>query len=140
MQILKKGDERLLVVSKPVEEFTPELAALAADLKYAMVANRGVGLAAPQVGINIRMFVTKEWAEGQPTVFINPELVESKYPDFMSEGCLSVPGVKVNRRRFGKVTVRAQDETGKPFEVTARGIFAQCIQHEIDHLDGRLIE
>jgi peptide deformylase len=100
-----------------------------------------VGLAATQVGVALRIAVmdcSREENVREPLVMINPEIVEAGDPEEVDEGCLSVPGVSDTLKRNRRVKARALDRKGKAYEVEAEGLLAQCIQHEIDHLDGKL--
>lgn len=142
LQILTFPDERLKQVSKPVERFDPELHALLDSMAETMYAAKGVGLAAPQVGIFIRAFLidVSESEEKQPRLleFINPTFSEGSGKATYQEGCLSVPGVteEVNRRE--SITVSYQDRFGKSHTLRSEGILAIALQHENDHLDGIL--
>jgi peptide deformylase len=106
-----------------------------------MYAAPGVGLAANQVGIDKRLAVmdcADDKSKPQPMVIINPEIIESSAKEEMEEGCLSVPGIFDRIQRFTHLRLRALDRHGKPFEIEAEGLVAQAIQHEIDHLNGKL--
>ncbi|HUR40453.1 MAG TPA: peptide deformylase [Verrucomicrobiae bacterium] len=141
LPILHHPDPRLRQKAKPVAQFDAALRRLVADMFETMYAAPGVGLAATQVGIPQRVAVmdcSRSEDKREPMVFVNPEILESAEPEEVDEGCLSVPGVSDNLKRFRRVKARALDEHGKPFEVEAEGLLAQCIQHEIDHLDGKL--
>lgn len=145
MKVLHEPDPILRKVSEPVplEKIgTPEFSELLKDMEVTMIKEEGVGLAAPQVGINWRLFIA-ETKQGNK-VFINPEFVQKSFKviDY-EEGCLSVPGVKAKRkwgatRRHRSVTVKALDENGKEFEMKGEGLLSIIFQHEIDHLDGIL--
>lgn len=127
----------------PLEKLgTPDFLALIEDMKLTMEKEQGVGIAAPQVGINWRLFIA-ETAEGDKA-FINPEWVQKSFKviDY-EEGCLSVPGDKARRkwgatRRHRTVTIKALDEYGKEFEMKGEGLLSIIFQHEYDHLNGRL--
>lgn len=130
----------------PVSDFGPELQALLADMFETMRKAPGVGLAAPQIGVGLRIFVY-EWHDGEVLnrgVAINPELelseIEPGEPDEdnESEGCLSVPGERFPLKRAERAVLRAQDELGQPYEVQATGWLARIFQHEFDHLNGML--
>ena len=148
LPILEVPDARLRRISEPVAAVTDEIRALIADMFETMYDAPGIGLAAAQVDVPIRLLVMDlgdgpEDEEGKgtpnPRVFINPELYDpSEDYSVYNEGCLSVPGEYGIVKRPGQVTVRAQDRYGKTFEVTGTGITARCFCHEIDHLDGIL--
>ena len=141
LTILHHPDARLRQKAKPVERFDAALQRLIDDMFETMYAAPGVGLAATQVGVPLRVAVmdcSREDNVRQPLVMINPEILESEEPQEVDEGCLSVPGVSDTLKRSHRVHARALDRKGKPFEIEAEGLLAQCIQHEIDHLDGKL--
>lgn len=136
-------DPRLKLVSKPIGEITDEIRQLAADMIEVMYDEPGIGLAAPQVGANVRMFVIDtEWSDDEvgrhPTVVINPEISEREGRITWDEGCLSVPDYNATVERDAKITLRGIDLEGKPIVERAEGLRAVCIQHEVDHLDGIL--
>ena len=135
-KIVKIGDETLRKVCKPMQKFDLRLWLLLRDMADTMYKAEGVGLAAPQVGI-LRRVVVIDVGDGLVEL-VNPEIVASEGEQGGSEGCLSVPGRRGYVVRPAKVTVKAQDRKGKPFEVTAEGLYARALCHEIDHLDGRL--
>lgn len=126
----------------PVTEITEGLRNLAADMIYTMMKNNGIGLAAPQVGERLRMFVADvEWQgnprKGNPYVFINPAIVPLGANEIDSvEGCLSFPGTGTTMKRSDTVIVRATGMDGQVFELTATGLMARVVQHENDHLNG----
>jgi len=140
--IVKFGDPVLEREAETVEEFdTPELHKLVEDMFETMYANKGVGLAAPQIGISRRISVIDiSGGEGPPQklVLINPEIVRREGKQVTEEGCLSVPGFREPVRRASRVTVRARNVKGEPFEATGEELLARAFQHEIDHLNGRL--
>src|SRR5690349_17024303 len=141
LDILHHPDPRLRQKAKPVARFDAALQRLIDDMFETMYAAPGVGLAATQVGVDLRVAVmdcSREEGVREPLVFINPEILEAVEPEEVDEGCLSVPGVSDSIKRHHRVRARALDRKGKPFEVEAEGLLAQCIQHEIDHLDGKL--
>lgn len=141
LTILHHPDPRLRDKAKPVQNFDAALKALVRDMFETMYAAPGVGLAATQVGIPLRVAVmdcSRDENKREPMVWVNPEIVEQHEPEETDEGCLSVPGVSDTLKRYRRVKARGFDEHGKPFEVEADGLLAQCIQHEIDHLDGKL--
>ena len=141
--IVKKGDDVLTKMCRPVEKFDEKLCTLLDDMYETMEAANGVGLAAPQVGILRRVVLVIETnvedeEDEEILELINPVIVKSEGEQVGAEGCLSVPGEYGIVRRPSCVTVRAQDRDGKWFEYTGTGLTARCICHELDHLDGRL--
>ena len=137
--ILEYPDPRLKKVAMPVTAFTPEIEKLVKDMAETMYAAPGVGLAATQVDVHKRVIVIDiSDTKDQLQVFINPELVAAEGEAECEEGCLSVPGYYDKVTRAAKVTVRAQNARGEPFELTTDGLLAVCIQHEMDHLEGRV--
>jgi peptide deformylase len=140
LKIIFYPDPRLRKVSKPIKEFTPELALLANQMLELMRASKGVGLAAPQVGKNIRLFVMNATQQpGDDRVIINPTLSEPEGEDTAEEGCLSIPDIKVDVLRAKTLRLCAQDLSGKVFEETQSGYVARVWQHEYDHLNGILL-
>ena len=140
LPILRYPDPRLLKPSKPVTQFDADLKTLVQDMAQTMYEAPGVGLAAPQVNVH-RNIVVIDVSEKRDDlkVFINPEIIEtSEEKALFEEGCLSLPGIYDKIERPARVTVRAQNENGNIFEVGAEGLFAVCIQHEIDHLKGHV--
>lgn len=131
-----ESDPLLRKVSKPVREMTPRIADLIDDMMDTMYEEDGVGLAAPQVGVLRRIFVT-DVAEN-PTVFINPEIIEKSGVQWGTEGCLSLPGQIGVVRRPQKVKVRALDREMKEFTVELEDLAARAACHELDHLNGIL--
>jgi peptide deformylase len=130
----------LLKVAAPVETFDDQLAALVDRMFELMRLEKGVGLAAPQVGIGLRLFICN--ATGEPdddTVIVNPRFVELEGAEEADEGCLSLPEVTVNVRRAKSVVLDAQDLQGNEARLTAEDLPARIWQHETDHLDGKLI-
>ena len=139
LTILSHPDPRLRKKTPPVKAFDAALQKLIDDMFETMYAAPGVGLAANQVGVQLRLAVMDcSDAHDQPLVLINPEVTESSERQEMEEGCLSVPDIRDKIQRYNKVHVRALDREGKSFEFDAEGLMAQCVQHEIDHLDGKL--
>ena len=139
LNILHFPDPRLRTKARPVTEFDPALATLASDMLETMYEAPGIGLAATQVDRHIRMLVMDiSEDKSQPRVLVNPEIVSSEGEEEMDEGCLSVPGYYETVRRAERVRVRAQDVKGDYFEIEADGLEAVCIQHEMDHLEGKL--
>ncbi len=138
LHILKLGNPVLSQQCAPVTEFNEELKKTVEGMFEAMEKADGVGLAAPQVGIPKRFFVI-EIKDEVRRAFINPQIMQTSMDEvMMEEGCLSVPGVYREVKRPRQVTVQAQDVDGKPFTVTADGLYGRCIQHEYDHLNGVL--
>ncbi len=139
MPILEFPDPRLREQARAVDEFDAQLLQTIDDMFETMYAAPGVGLAATQVGIALRFAVMDCSAQkDEPIVMVNPQIIERAEPITMEEGCLSVPGYYDKVLRFRTVGLRAQDRHGEWFELGADGLKAQCIQHEIDHLDGKL--
>ena len=139
LNILKYPDPRLHTVAKPVAEVNDEIRAIVTDMKETMYASKGIGLAATQVDIHQQIVVIDLSEErNQLQVFINAKITESYGEQIYEEGCLSVPGVFDKVKRAAEVTVEALDENGKPFVVHADGLLAVCIQHELDHLKGKV--
>ena len=147
-EILKMGDARLLRVARPVERFdTPELRALVADLVDTMEAACGAGLAAPQIGVDLQVvifgFAHNERYPDAPavprTVLVNPRIEAIGDAEELGwEGCLSVPGLRGEVPRFARIRYRGLDPKGQPIEREADGFHARVVQHECDHLIGRL--
>ncbi len=141
--ILFYPDKRLRDPGKKVEVFNAELHQLIDDMAETMYAAPGVGLAAPQIGVSKRLFIvdvaTDEDEPSDLRVFINPEIIATEGVTTFNEGCLSFPGVREDVERAERVTVRACDKDGKPFELEAEGLLAIAIQHETDHLNGELM-
>lgn len=132
-------DPRLRAPTAPVEVFDQELHTLIDDMIETMYASNGIGLAAPQIGLSKKLAVIDVSPErNKPFCIINPEILERKGEEPMEEGCLSVPGAYDKAPRALWVKVRAQDRDGKQFEIESDGILAHCLQHEIDHLHGKL--
>lgn len=138
LDVTKLGEEVLRKVAVPVEEVNDEIRQLAEDMFETMIENDGVGLAAPQVGKSLRMFVVIA-DDDVRRVFINPQIIKtSEEVGEYDEGCLSIPQVYETIIRPVAVTVQALNEKGKPFMLEADGLLARIIQHEYDHLDGIL--
>ncbi len=156
-EILKFPDPRLREVSTKVTDFGADLKKLTEDMLETMYDANGIGLAAPQIGVTQRVLVidTRTREEGtrrynyddmtelerlvtQPLILINPEIVSGKGKQTFDEGCLSVPSFYETVERYLEVVVRAQDVNGKTFEFTTDGLLAVCVQHEMDHLEGKL--
>ncbi len=139
LNILHFPDPRLRKRALPVETVDESVRSLVDDMLETMYAAPGIGLAATQVNIQKRVVVMDVSEEkNQPLVFINPMMLERTGEIETDEGCLSVPGFYDTVRRAERVRVSALDRDGEPFELDASGLLAVCIQHEIDHLDGKL--
>lgn len=140
LKIIEWPDPRLKAVSKPVETFDERLKALAARMFELMRQHKGVGLAAPQVGLNLRMFVMNPTGNPEDDrVYVNPELHEPEGQEEGEEGCLSLPDVRAEILRSKSYRIKAQDLEGRPFEQQESGYIARIWQHEFDHLNGTLI-
>lgn len=146
--ILKMGDPRLLRVARPVERYaTPELRELVADMFETMHAVKGAGLAAPQIGVDLALVIfgfqkNERYPDAAPvpeTVLVNPsiEAVDDELEDGW-EGCLSVPGLRGVVPRLARIRYRGFDVEGRPIERSADGFHARVVQHECDHLEGKL--
>jgi len=139
LDILRFPDPRLRRVAKPVQTVDADVRQLVDDMFETMYAAPGIGLAATQVDVAQRIVVIDVSDDNsQPLCLINPEILEKQGEEQMDEGCLSVPGVFETVTRADRVRVRALDRDGAPFELEVDGLLAVCIQHEIDHLDGKL--
>jgi len=139
LKILQYPDERLHKVAKKVERVNEVTRKLVRNMAETMYAAPGVGLAATQVDVHEQIIVIDvSEARNQLKVFINPEIIASSGEEECEEGCLSVPGIYELVRRAEKVTVRALNEKGEPFTLEAEGFLVVCIQHEIDHLHGKV--
>lgn len=139
LPILLYPDPRLHKVAVPVERVDDKIRNLIKDLSDTMYAAPGVGLAATQVDVHLRVLVVDiSPAHDDLRVFINPQIVEASGDANQEEGCLSVPGIYDVVRRAQHIRVRALDRDGNPFEMEAEGLLAVCIQHEMDHLDGKV--
>jgi peptide deformylase len=141
LDILEFPDPRLRTRARALEaaDFTPALQTLIDDMFETMYAAPGIGLAATQVDRHLR-FMVMDVSEDRsaPRVFINPEILARDGEQVYQEGCLSVPGIFADVTRADRITVRALDRQGQPFELKADGLLAVCIQHEMDHLDGKV--
>lgn len=139
LNILHFPDPKLRTVAKPVTVFDPELRQLVRDMFETMYEAPGIGLAATQVDRHIRLLVMDISDQGNhPRCLINPEIIEADGEEESDEGCLSVPGFYEKVRRAEHIRVRAQNDNGEIIEFEAEGLEAVCIQHEMDHLDGKL--
>jgi peptide deformylase len=139
LTILEYPDPRLRTIAQPVETVDDELRTLVDDMLETMYASKGIGLAATQVNVHRRLLVADVSEEqDQPLVFVNPEVVSREEVEVHQEGCLSVPGIYEEIQRAQRIRVKALGRDGQPFEMDVEGLLAICIQHEIDHLDGKL--
>lgn len=139
MKLVTFPDPRLRQVCSPVGEVTEDVRRTLSAMARRMAEWNGIGLAAPQCGAMVRMFVAVVPGRG-PAAFVDPEVEDAGEGEAaMPEGCLSIPGVTVELARPSAVVVRARDESGAAFEMACRGILARCVQHEVDHLDGVLM-
>ena len=139
LRILEYPDPRLRKVAAPVSAVGPEIQKLVRDLAETMYAAPGMGLAATQVDVHKRVIVIDvSEARNELHVFINPELVGAQGEAECEEGCLSVPGYYERVKRAARVTVRALNERGESIELTTEGPLAVCVQHEMDHLVGKI--
>ncbi|PKO91050.1 MAG: peptide deformylase [Betaproteobacteria bacterium HGW-Betaproteobacteria-1] len=139
LDILNYPDPRLYTVAKPVKEVDATIRRLIDDMAETMYAAPGIGLAATQVDVHQQVIVIDISEDKQNLqVFINPKLVSKTGSQDYEEGCLSVPGIYDTVTRAEKITVEALDRNGKPFTLEAEGLLAVCIQHEMDHLLGKV--
>lgn len=136
IKITEYPEEVLAQVGKPIEKFDEELEKLCEDMFETMYEAEGVGLAAPQIGLNLRLFVMD--CDGIKLIAANPEIIKKEGEQIGQEGCLSVGKVPAVVTRAEKATLRAQDVKGEWFEQEATGYAARCLQHETDHCDGKL--
>lgn len=155
LEVLKFPDPRLRHKAKPIRQMTPKLQALADDMLETMYSFKGIGLAAIQVATEVRLLVTDtrprengrykpeemtelEQAVEQPLILFNPEIVKKDGKTTYDEGCLSVPTYYETVERFNYIEVKALNRAGEPILIKTDGLLSICIQHEIDHLDGKL--
>ncbi|HFI9383281.1 peptide deformylase [Vibrio parahaemolyticus] len=139
LQVLTFPDDRLRTVAKPVDAVTPEIQKIVDDMIETMYDEEGIGLAATQVDIHKRIVVIDiSETRDEPMVLINPEILEKRGEDGIEEGCLSVPGARALVPRAAEVTVKALDRDGKELTFEADDLLAICVQHELDHLQGKL--
>lgn len=139
LQILKYPDPRLYTVAEPVTEVDQEIRSLVDDMAETMYGAPGIGLAATQVDVHKQVIVLDiSETKDRLLVLINPEIIESYGQVACEEGCLSVPGIYEKVSRAEKIRVKALDRDGKPFEFDAEGLLAVCVQHEMDHLKGKV--
>ena len=140
LKIIEYPDPRLRKASKPLEQIDASIEALAKRMLELMRQSKGVGLAAPQVGVNVRLFVMNPTPDpANDRVYINPELSEAEGSEEDEEGCLSLPGISARVVRDKTVRIRAKDLKGNDIDQTASGYEARVWQHEFDHLNGTLI-
>ena len=140
LKIVLYPDPRLKKMSEPVTEFNDDLRDLVVQMFKLMRISHGVGLAAPQVGRNLRLFVMNASGEaGDDQVYVNPVLSGGEGDEEAEEGCLSLPDIRVKVNRDKAVTIHAQDLEGRPFEQAATGFIPRVWQHEFDHLNGILL-
>lgn len=139
LDILEYPDPRLRKIAAPVSVVTTDIRKLVRDMAETMYAAPGVGLAATQVDVHKRIIlIDPSAARDDLKVFINPEILSAEGAADCEEGCLSVPGYYDKVRRAARITVRALDERGEPFELSTDGMLAVCVQHEMDHLVGKV--
>src|ERR1700687_2339597 len=139
LPILEFPDPRLRTRAQPVQQFDAALKQLIADMLQTMYTAPGIGLAATQVNVHRQLLVMDVSSEKkQPEVYINPEIVTRDGVEVSEEGCLSVPNIFEEIERAARVRVRAQDADGRPLERELDGLAAVCLQHEMDHLAGKL--
>ncbi len=142
LRIVKHGEPVLKKPCPPLDydSIRLELPRILRDMWDTMYAAQGVGLAAPQVGLHLRLSVVDVRPEGkaQRLVLINPQIIACEGSMFEEEGCLSLPGVYAKIQRHARVRVRALDARGRPFEMEGAGLLGRAFQHEVDHLDGKL--
>lgn len=139
LPILEYPDPRLRLRAQPVVAFDADLSRLIDDLLETLYASQGIGLAAPQIGERRQVLVVDlSGNASSPEVFVNPEILASAVPGLVEESCLSVPGVVGDVVRATTLRVRAWDREGRSFERTVDGMLAVCLQHEMDHLAGKL--
>ncbi len=139
LEILHYPDARLRNCAKPVEVFDQKLEELTNSMLETMYHSSGIGLAATQIGVSQRVVVIDiSETRDKPLSLINPEILEQEGEEVSEEGCLSVPTVYEKVARAERIKIKAQDKNGDTIEMVADGVLAVCIQHEIDHLDGKL--
>jgi peptide deformylase len=139
LTIIEFPDPRLRTVARPVREVDTRIRQLIDDMFETMYEAPGIGLAATQVDVHERLLVLDVSEDkSYPMVFINPEILSSEGSQVYQEGCLSVPGIYADVKRAESIVVKALDRDGQPFELSADGLLAVCIQHEMDHLAGKV--
>lgn len=140
LKIIHYPDPRLRRVAEPVTEFGDDLQALAKRMFELMREEQGVGLAAPQVGVNLRLFVMNPTGKPEDDkVIVNPELFDADGNELGEEGCLSLPKIRANIERATELRLKAQDENGRPIEMELEDFDARVVQHEFDHLNGIML-
>ncbi|MBX3685071.1 MAG: peptide deformylase [Rhodocyclaceae bacterium] len=139
LPILRYPDERLHTKAKPVQEVDDSIRKLVADMAETMYEAPGIGLAATQVNVHLRVVVIDTSEDRSKLLaLVNPEIIERSGEQSCEEGCLSVPGIYETVTRAERVRIRALNQKGEAFELEAEGLLAVCIQHELDHLDGKV--
>jgi peptide deformylase len=139
LDVLRFPDERLRTVAKKIDKIDKQVTTLIKDMFDTMREENGIGLAATQVDVHKRLVVMDISEEhDEPMVFINPQITHMEGQTISEEGCLSVPNNYAQVQRAETITVTAQDKSGEPFTLEADGLLAICIQHELDHLKGKL--
>ena len=139
LDILEFPDPRLRTIAKPVIQFDPDLQQLVRDMTETMYAENGIGLAATQVNVHKRLLVLDvSDSRDQLKVYVNPHIISQKGTQNCEEGCLSVPGIYAEVKRHENIRIRAQDAEGNEFEEDLSDLHSICLQHEMDHLEGKL--
>ena len=139
LPILRYPDERLHTKAKPVQEVDDSIRKLVADMAETMYEAPGIGLAATQVNVHLRVVVIDTSEDRSKLLaLVNPEIIERSGEQSCEEGCLSVPGIYETVTRAERVRIRALNQKGEAFELETEGLLAVCIQHELDHLDGKV--
>lgn len=139
LEILIYPDKRLRDIAKPVDVVDAQVHKLLDDMLETMYDAPGIGLAATQVGVNRRVVVIDvSESKDSPMVLINPEILDSSGQQMGEEGCLSIPGIYEDIERSAQIRFRALDRNGESYEMDADGLLGVCVQHEVDHLDGKL--
>ena len=139
LRVIKYPDSRLRLKAQKVEVFNDEVVELADEMTSLMYAEKGIGLAATQVNVQKSVLIVDvSKKQDQPICLVNPEIVSSEGQEVMEEGCLSVPGIYAEVKRAEKIKIKAFTPTGEPLDMEADGLLAVCIQHEMDHLQGKL--
>ncbi len=139
LPILEYPDKRLRTIASPIESVDTNLESLIADMFQTMYEAPGIGLAATQVNVHKQLIILDiSEDKSQPMVFINPQIIAKDGSQVYQEGCLSLPGIYADVKRFNQITVQALDRKGNEFVLEADGLLAVCIQHEMDHLTGKV--